>query len=278
MYVMLAPTLSEIFTVVGDLDTVRPLPPLAGVRRAPDATTPTFGAARGAPRSGTPKSVRLLSSCTEPDHRRRLRIEANAFALHSVNPHFEVGPLPNPGYFVTANLSVPIWDWGSLQSKLSQAQVRRRQATVELTQAQRLLIKNLYSTYNEAQAARVAADNTRQATGLAEESLRLTALRYQAGESTALEVVDAQNTLMQVRGAYADASCEATWPSPCRKPSPGVSDRHAHRTWPILASDGPRGSGVSRGAPGILARRRGGRSSGGDGRRGPVLTATIQRR
>ena len=73
-------------------------------------------------------------------------IEANTFALHSVNVAVpELGPLPNLGYFVTANLSVPIWDWGSLQSKLSQAQVRRRQATVELTQAQRLLIRNLYS-------------------------------------------------------------------------------------------------------------------------------------
>ena len=48
-------------------------------------------------------------------------------------------------------------------------------------------------------------DNTRQAAGLADESLRLTTLRYQAGESTALEVVDAQNTLAQARNAYADA-------------------------------------------------------------------------
>ena len=40
---------------------------------------------------------------------------------------------------------------------------------------------------------------------LAAESLRLTKLRYQAGESTALEVVDAQNTLVQARNAYDDA-------------------------------------------------------------------------
>ncbi len=39
---------------------------------------------------------------------------------------------------------------------------------------------------------------------LASESLRLTLLRYQAGEATALEVVDAQTTLNQARNAYDD--------------------------------------------------------------------------
>ena len=37
-----------------------------------------------------------------------------------------------------------------------------------------------------------------------QESLRLTNLRYQAGEATALEVVDAQTTLLQARNAYDD--------------------------------------------------------------------------
>ena len=34
--------------------------------------------------------------------------------------------------------------------------------------------------------------------------MRLTRLRYQGGEATALEVVDAQNTLTQARNAYDD--------------------------------------------------------------------------
>jgi len=48
-------------------------------------------------------------------------------------------------------------------------------------------------------------DRFRSAADLAAESLRLIGLRYQAGESTILEVVDAQNTLTQVRNAYDDA-------------------------------------------------------------------------
>jgi outer membrane protein TolC len=39
---------------------------------------------------------------------------------------------------------------------------------------------------------------------LSQDGLRLTLLRYQAGESTILEVADAQSTLVQARNAYDD--------------------------------------------------------------------------
>ena len=44
----------------------------------------------------------------------------------------------------------------------------------------------------------------RQSYELAGESLRLTTLRYQSGEATVLEVVDAQNALTQAKNAYDD--------------------------------------------------------------------------
>ena len=44
----------------------------------------------------------------------------------------------------------------------------------------------------------------RRTADLAAESLRLTNLRYQAGEASALEVVDAQNTLTQARNGDRD--------------------------------------------------------------------------
>ena len=47
-------------------------------------------------------------------------------------------------------------------------------------------------------------DSLRTSLDLATESLRLTTLRYQAGDATALEVVDAQTTLSQARNAYDD--------------------------------------------------------------------------
>jgi len=68
-----------------------------------------------------------------------------------------------------------------------------------------VLLANLYLYYNEALTARAAVDVGRRAAELATESLRLVNLRYQAGESSALEVVDAQKTLVDTRNAYDDA-------------------------------------------------------------------------
>ncbi len=99
---------------------------------------------------------------------------------------------------------MPIWNWGTTSSKLRQAQYRRRQAEADLSQTQREALSNLYSFYNEAKAARSEADTLREAADLAAESLRLTTLRYQAGEATALEIVDAQNTLANARNAFDD--------------------------------------------------------------------------
>jgi len=133
-------------------------------------------------------------------------IEANSFALKSpVAASRQDGPLPNLGYFVTAALNVPVWNWGALRSKLHQTELRREQAKVELSKAQRQMLSNLYSADNEATVARASLDTLRHTADLAAEGLRLINLRYQAGESPATEVVDAQNTLTQARNAYDDA-------------------------------------------------------------------------
>jgi len=47
-------------------------------------------------------------------------------------------------------------------------------------------------------------DSLKRSVELSADSLRLTLLRYQAGEVTVLEVVDAQTTLTQARNARAD--------------------------------------------------------------------------
>jgi outer membrane protein TolC len=48
-------------------------------------------------------------------------------------------------------------------------------------------------------------EQLQQSAELAADEVRLTNLRYQAGEATALEVVDAQNTLITARNNYDDA-------------------------------------------------------------------------
>jgi outer membrane protein TolC len=133
-------------------------------------------------------------------------IEANCFAVRCARASFpEVGVVPNIGYFLTAALTFPVWDWGTLRSKLHQAEYKQQQAKALLSQEQRLAISELYAAYNEAAIARSATEESRKTAELATESLRLVNLRYQGGASPATEVVDAQNTLLAARNGYIDA-------------------------------------------------------------------------
>jgi outer membrane protein TolC len=112
--------------------------------------------------------------------------------------------IPNLGYAASASLELPVWNWGANRAKLKQASLQRNQARVELTFAQRQLVGDLQSFYKEAETSRAELESLKASTEMAAESLRLATLRYQAGEATVLEVVDAQNTLTQTRNLYDD--------------------------------------------------------------------------
>ena len=101
-------------------------------------------------------------------------------------------------------MNIPIFSWGATQSKVKQAELNRHQAQVELSAAQRQALADFQSFYAEAQTALGQLDMLRNSAMLASDSLRLTTLRYQAGEATALEVVDAQNTLTAANTAQSD--------------------------------------------------------------------------
>jgi len=204
--VLLFPTLTENYSVVDDLDQGQNLPPFSDARAMAARENPDLRVAMEAVREASlgvsaARSGLLPSITTDLDY----GIEANAFALRSrVAAEPAKGPLPNVGYFATITLNLPVWDWGTLRSKLRQAEYHRQQAHLELTLAQRQTISELYSFYNEAQTAKSSVDTLRDTANLASEGLRLTTLRYQAGQASALEVVDAQNTLSQARNAYDD--------------------------------------------------------------------------
>lgn len=205
--VILFPTLNENFTVVDDLDSALALPPFSEAERMAGHENPDLNSAMELLRQSkldvtAAKGAFLPAFFVDADY----GIEANAFALHSINVEYtKPGVLPNLGYFITVGVNVPVWDWGTLRSKLHQAEFKQEQARLELSQTQRQLLNNLYSSYNEATVARVAVDESRHTADLAAESLRLIDLRYKAGASSALEVVTAENALTQARNAYDDA-------------------------------------------------------------------------
>jgi outer membrane protein TolC len=125
-------------------------------------------------------------------------INANQFAITNPDGDRLLGSAAQ------VQMTIPLWSWGATQSKLRQAQLRVQQARADLTFTQRQLLANVIAFYREAELARQQLDSLRTSLDLATESLRLTTLRYQAGDATVLEVVDAQTTLIQARNAYDD--------------------------------------------------------------------------
>ena len=125
-------------------------------------------------------------------------IDATSFAVN--------GPdgIHNLGYSMSAQLDIPVWDWLATERKIKQAKLREGAAKVALTAAQRRLMANLSEFYAEASAASRQLASLGASVITARESLRLTNLRYVDGESSALEVVDAEGTLISAENAEID--------------------------------------------------------------------------
>jgi outer membrane protein TolC len=125
-------------------------------------------------------------------------VDAPNFGIHSPEG------FRNIGYAAAATVNIPIWNWGATHSKVVQADLRRKQAERELSLTQRKLQADMRQLYAEAEGAQSELELLKNSADLAAESLRLVNLRYQGGEASVLEVVDAQNTLTQARNAYSD--------------------------------------------------------------------------
>jgi len=197
--VLLFPNFFQDFTLANDLATMPALPPMNELQTMAAKNNPELQAAFAAlavanKQVGVAKAGYLPSLSVDMFY----GIDANQFAKRAPDG------TQNLGYQGIATLNIPVWNWGATQSKVRQAELLRHQAQVELSAAQRQALADLQSFYGEAQLAYDQLQMLKQSTELAEQSLRLTTLRYQGGEATALEVVDAQNTLTAAGNSYHD--------------------------------------------------------------------------
>jgi len=197
--VLLFPNFFQDFTLVNDLSTAPALPPMNELQELAARNNPELQAAFAA-LSVANKEVGVARAGYLPTLSVDMfyGIDANQFAKRSPDG------IQNLGYAGLATLNIPVWNWGATQSKVRQAELQRHQAQVELSAAQRQAIADLQSFYAEAQLAYQQLATLQQTADLAEQSLHLTNLRYQAGEASALEVVDAQNTLTTAGNSYHD--------------------------------------------------------------------------
>jgi len=212
--VLIFPGFSTDFSVVDDLDNPALLPPMEEAQAQASSSSPDVKAANlTIEQAGFDIAVAKYQYLPSLGLDVFYGIDANQFAIdshetqatgRSTLPNFEVENRHNLGYVAQATLNIPVWNWGATKSKLRQAEMRRDQAQNDLTMAQKALAGNLAAAYAEAQAAQGQIASLKGSVDLANESLRLTLLRYQAGEASALEVVDAQNTVTSARNAYDD--------------------------------------------------------------------------
>ncbi len=197
--VFLFPDFRQDFAVVDDLDGLKPLAAFPEIEALARNNNPDIRAAQSAITQQTfgIKSARAGYLPTfSVDY--FYGLNANQYALHN-----EFGQ-NNLGSSVVGTLNVPVWNWGATRSRVKQAELRLQQAQVDLSFTQRQLLSNLNSFYLEANVASSQMASLRHSLDLAEESLKLTVLRYQAGEVSVLEVVDAQATVLGARNAYDD--------------------------------------------------------------------------
>jgi outer membrane protein TolC len=199
--VLLFKNFNENFTVEDDFGTAEALPAFEEVVTAGSRNNPDLRAAQEALRQASHQVTSAWGGVLPSlslDY--WYGIDAAQLATRGPGPEH----LNNLGNSASATLQVPIWNWGASLSKVKQANLQKKQAVVELSAAQRTLLAELRSFYNEAQTARSELDLLSQSAQLAADSLRLTTMRYQSGEATVLEVVDAQNTLTAATNAYDD--------------------------------------------------------------------------
>ena len=197
--VLIFPDFRDAFSVVDDLQTMAPLLPLADLKATAATTSPDLRVAAAAVQQGT-LGVGVARGGVLPsvsfDY--FYGINANEFATYDPEGHRLLGSVAQ------VQLNVPLWTWGAAQSKLKQAQLKVQAAKSDLTLAERQLQANVSAFHREAEIARDQVASLRESLDLSTESLRLTLLRYQAGEVSVLEVVDAQTTLITARNAYDD--------------------------------------------------------------------------
>jgi len=196
--VLIFPNFTRDYQIADDLSVAPSMPELSEAQDLASRNNPELKAAVAAMRASEQEVTSAIG-----EHLPSLSINY-FYGIDATQYATKTDGINNLGYQVSATLNLPIWNWGATQSRVKQAQLRRDQSKLELGAAQRQAIADLQTLYSEAQLARNQLSLLNQSVDLAQESLRLTAIRYQGGEATILEAVDAQNVLTQARNNFDD--------------------------------------------------------------------------
>lgn len=198
--VLIFPNFNDNFDLADDLHASVPLPTLAEVQQRAARDNPDLRAALATvEQSGNNVIASRAGYLPSLSFDYFYGIDATRFATRTDG-------ISNLGSSVVGTLNIPVWNWGATQSKVKQAELRKAQAQRELSLTQRKLLAETQSLFSEAETASNELASLERSAELASESLRLATLRYKNGETTILEVVEAQNTATLSDAAFQDGA------------------------------------------------------------------------
>jgi outer membrane protein, multidrug efflux system len=106
---------------------------------------------------------------------------------------------------MVGNLSQPIFRAGAIDALVSAANARQQQAVAQYTLAVQNAFKDVHDAMNSVEAGREIASTATTRLVALRETMRLADLRYKAGYTSYLEVLNAQRDLAQAEAGLVDA-------------------------------------------------------------------------
>ena len=108
----------------------------------------------------------------------------------------------NRGYASFVHLNVPIFDWSRARSAARQSELQAEQVDANRRIAERAFSKEYQDALARVDLLYSQIPIAERQVKLSEDNLRLSRVRYEGGEGTALDVVAAQTQLAQARANY----------------------------------------------------------------------------
>lgn len=112
---------------------------------------------------------------------------------------------PLEGWNVGAQLSWNFWDFGLTRGKIDAAKARQTKAGIEIDDTARRIELEVRTAFSNFTEAREVLDSQTKVIEQAEEALRLSVARSDAGTGTQLDVLSAQTALTETRTVYSVA-------------------------------------------------------------------------
>jgi len=106
---------------------------------------------------------------------------------------------------VTFGISLPVWDNGLREIEVNRARVNRDVARSIREDLERVVRRDVTSSYDAYETSRAAVELATVAGTVARENYRMQALRYRAGASTILDLLDAQVSVAEAEAGLVQA-------------------------------------------------------------------------